>query len=1194
MKRKLSALLSLVLAVVMVFPTAVFANGEGEAPADPPASTPTKITISDTVKFEKGTGETWTLDESNIQIPVGGTLKVTLAPSVEGCNLDINPGMNNSAVEIGYTSGTSFVLTGNMAGKTTTLKIKATHTDTANYTESDEKTITVKCVKADTVYQEDTNKDTNAYKITYSGSTKDHEFEASEKASCSSIELLLNNAKKVTATNVKVAATATEARPTDTSIYEDEITLTAEHKYIHFMYAVDDAAYGKFTGFITQRIYVKNEEIKSISITKAHNNPFKLTDAIADESDIIVTVTFKNSTSVRTDYNLYAIKAESKTAAIAYAQNAAERDARLATTFSDKNNSQDIYMVVEFQGKYEAQAVFGDASTDADDLFNFDNPVPTSIDVAIDPVNATTEYYYNQTFGDSELGFGGVTITITYDTGATETFVNNNGTNSNKQGIVNTLMKRGELTITPFEKGGSTVKFTYTENGTTKSVEKTYTELGIHVSEDEVIGLELVNANNVTKEFTEGDKLTLDGLKLKLLYKSGRTNNETIDYDNARYIEMIPALGTELGTNNTTVTFRYKLAEDTSVAAYVDLAIEVSAKPVEKPTVSVTKVLLTESYNTTKDYFLGEKFEYTGFAITIVYSDGSTVERDLSNCYNKKVNSRYYDNSTGKFTTAMSGSLSVEFTLTNSTSAQKYTVNIPDIKVTKRPILDSITATSAKNIYMEGDAPRACDFKILAKYDDGTTRVFEIDPDATGATKTSYTTTINDVTYTVKVSPSSVTADTKNIRVTYSERVSGQTTKTVYTDFAIEEVTVPEAIMRYYDDDSSVRAYVTKAYEDFYEALEDAEDIMDGYSSYYSSRIPEIQLRKDVVMESDFTTTESIDIDLNGHSITMIRGDISVSSRAASDTEVTFTNGDRTDGKLIYSDKEEDTVLIAYNDTFVIDEDSTSEGKYDITITTPKNGKVTGPDEVTHGHDAQFTITPDDGYEIATIKVNNKTVSVPQEGEKLTVRDIQAKQTITVTFKEKAWDCPFTDIYKSASYYKAIQFVYENELFQGTSATKFEPDTTMTRAMFVTVLGRLAKVNVNNYSTMSFTDVKNSAATSWYVPYVEWAASIGLVEGYGNGKFGPDDPITHAQMYVLMQRYALLVEKLSTNATGTSIPANDVKDIPDWAEDAVRYAAKKDFLVLSSNRLTPNANAKRSELAMLLNDFCMNVLAWDK
>jgi hypothetical protein len=167
------------------------------------------------------------------------------------------------------------------------------------------------------------------------------------------------------------------------------------------------------------------------------------------------------------------------------------------------------------------------------------------------------------------------------------------------------------------------------------------------------------------------------------------------------------------------------------------------------------------------------------------------------------------------------------------------------------------------------------------------------------------------------------------------------------------------------------------------------------------------------------------------------------------------------------------------------------------------------------------------------------------------------------------------------------------------SATKFEPDTTMTRAMFVTVLGRLAGIDADEaasrYGTRSdFTDVSaTDASISYAVPYIKWASDNGLIEGYGNGKFGPKDNITHAQMYVMMQRYAAFIERKNTNAAGTNIAANDTKDIPDWAYEAVEYASKYDFMITSSYKLTPNGNAKRSELAMLLEKFCANVMDWD-
>ncbi|MBQ4576923.1 MAG: S-layer homology domain-containing protein, partial [Firmicutes bacterium] len=475
------------------------------------------------------------------------------------------------------------------------------------------------------------------------------------------------------------------------------------------------------------------------------------------------------------------------------------------------------------------------------------------------------------------------------------------------------------------------------------------------------------------------------------------------------------------------------------------LPITVTAKPEEAK--EIKKIQLLSSNGAKRDYFIGEAFDPEGFEFLLVYSDASTDVKDLSDYKSGlTVDSNKYNNSSKQFTAALDGDLKVNFSITYSGTKYNVSLTIPNITVTKRPVLESISVNADKVDYLEGEAPQVKDFVITAKYDDKSQRVFEVADDVTGANRTTYSTTTGGVTYTVKLTPTMVEGDTTKIRVTYSEKVSNTAAVSKYADVEID-VTIPDAILTYYD--TTERTYITKAYEDLLDALDKAEEIADSYGSTYASRIPELELRRDVTMVSDFPTTESLNIDLNGHVLTMIRGEIYVSSRASTGVEVVFSNSDKADAKLVYSSDEDDTVIIAYNDTYTIDKSTTNAGKYEVVISAVKNGKVTGPDEVTHGHDAQFTITPNEDYEIATIKVNNKTQSIPTDG-KLIVENVQAKLTVTVTFKEKAWDNPFTDVYKSATYYKSVQFVYENGLFNGTSATKFEPDTTMTRAMFVT------------------------------------------------------------------------------------------------------------------------------------------------
>ena len=97
-----------------------------------------------------------------------------------------------------------------------------------------------------------------------------------------------------------------------------------------------------------------------------------------------------------------------------------------------------------------------------------------------------------------------------------------------------------------------------------------------------------------------------------------------------------------------------------------------------------------------------------------------------------------------------------------------------------------------------------------------------------------------------------------------------------------------------------------------------------------------------------------------------------------------------------------------------------------------------------------------------------------------------------------------------------ILFAVSRGLLNGTSKTTFSPNTGMTRGMFVTALGRLAGINPDSYRTGKFTDVK---ADAYYAPYVNWAASKGIVSGTTDTTFAPDSQITREQMAVILKNY---------------------------------------------------------------------------
>ncbi len=109
----------------------------------------------------------------------------------------------------------------------------------------------------------------------------------------------------------------------------------------------------------------------------------------------------------------------------------------------------------------------------------------------------------------------------------------------------------------------------------------------------------------------------------------------------------------------------------------------------------------------------------------------------------------------------------------------------------------------------------------------------------------------------------------------------------------------------------------------------------------------------------------------------------------------------------------------------------------------------------------------------------------------------------------------FTDVSADAWYAEAVEYCRQNDLMNGTSDTTFAPEETLTRAMLVTILWRQAERPVVNY-LMRFSDVPED---QWYSEAVRWAASEQLVNGYGDGRFGTDDPITQEHLNLIFQRY---------------------------------------------------------------------------
>lgn len=181
------------------------------------------------------------------------------------------------------------------------------------------------------------------------------------------------------------------------------------------------------------------------------------------------------------------------------------------------------------------------------------------------------------------------------------------------------------------------------------------------------------------------------------------------------------------------------------------------------------------------------------------------------------------------------------------------------------------------------------------------------------------------------------------------------------------------------------------------------------------------------------------------------------------------------------------------------------------------------------------------------------------------------------------WSNPFGDVRESDWYYHNVKYAYQNSLFSGTSETTFAPNTPMTRGMLVTVLGRMADVDVSGY-TASFDDVADGA---YYAKYTEWARDKGIVSGVGDNSFAPDASITRQDMAVMLARYAAAMG-LKAPDMNTQAAFADAESIAAYAKDAAAAMQKAGIISGKPGGVfDPAAGATRAEVAAMLHRFAI-------
>ena len=353
------------------------------------------------------------------------------------------------------------------------------------------------------------------------------------------------------------------------------------------------------------------------------------------------------------------------------------------------------------------------------------------------------------------------------------------------------------------------------------------------------------------------------------------------------------------------------------------------------------------------------------------------------------------------------------------------------------------------------------------------------------------------------------------------------------------------------------------------------------------------------------TYTISADVDPVG------AGTVSGGGKYTAGTSVTLTATNNPGYRFVGWVESGTTVSTNPNYTFVansnrsltaqFDRISSGGGDSDPTYSITLPSRVTGGElklsrrYAEKGETVTISAIPDEGYELDTLTVTDskgKEIDLTHKGgNEYTFKMPAGRVEIEVSFREIEVELPFTDVPEGAWYADAAAYVYEHGLMAGTSATTFAPDATTSRSMIATILWRMAGSPVVNYA-MDYTDV---AQGQWYSEAIRWAASEGIVGGYGNGLFGTNDPITREQFAAMLYRFAQEQGYDVSIGENTNILSyTDVADLADYAISAMQWAVGAGIIngTGDGSTLSPHGQATRAQAAVMLMRFCEEYVTW--
>lgn len=268
---------------------------------------------------------------------------------------------------------------------------------------------------------------------------------------------------------------------------------------------------------------------------------------------------------------------------------------------------------------------------------------------------------------------------------------------------------------------------------------------------------------------------------------------------------------------------------------------------------------------------------------------------------------------------------------------------------------------------------------------------------------------------------------------------------------------------------------------------------------------------------------------------------------------------------------------------------SSSYNYYNIKLAKEGNGSISpngGSSSIINlveGSSQTFAFTADKGYVISDVLADGMSVGAVSS---YTFSGIAKNHTLKVIFKasenpEKPIEMRFEDVKESDWFYNFVKTAVERGLFSGTSDRYFSPMLPTTRGMIATVLWRMEnQPKVSGGSLFEDVDVN-----AWYYSGIAWAKESAVVDGYGNGMFGPLDNVTREQLASILYRYAKF-KGYNTSKTVLLDGFTDKGSVSEYASSAMQWAVGNGIIKGKGNGiLDPKGTATRGETAAVLSEF---------